>query len=253
MKLTILLAGENPVALREEFGRYSAKFENMFSRVNSEFIFEPIEMFAGAKFPEISSLEAVIITGSAFGAYDSPPWMEPLREFIRGAYAVNLPMLGICFGHQIIADALGGTVVKSEKGWSIGRHTYRLNDCPACFLEGSETLSIAASHQDQVIVAPKGARVFLSSDFTPNAGLIYDNEVTMSLQPHPEFEISYSAAICNLRRNNPLNDIQVDQAVESLTQPLDNDFVAQALGKFFLEAHAKRSRVNTPELKESKG
>ena len=237
MKITILLAGENPDSLRAEFGRYSAKFENMFSKVTSKFTFEPVEMFAGAKFPDISKLEAVVITGSAFGAYDTPPWMEPLRKFIRAAYAKNVPMLGICFGHQIMADALGGKVVKSEKGWSVGRHVYRLDDCPECFMEGPEEMAIAASHQDQIVVAPEGARVFLSSDFTPNAGLIYNNGVTMSLQPHPEFEISYSAAICNLRRNNPLNDAQVDAALNSLELPLDNDFVANALAKFFLSAN----------------
>lgn len=236
MKITILLAGENPEALRSEFGRYSAKFENMFSKVNSEFTFEPVEMFNGADFPDISELEAVVITGSAFGAYDTPSWMEPLREFIRAAYAKNVPMLGICFGHQIMADALGGKVVKSEKGWSIGRHTYRLNHCPECFLEGPGQMAIAASHQDQVVEAPKNAEVFLSSDFTPNAGLIYENGVTMSMQPHPEFEIAYSTAICNLRRGNPLKDQDVDVAVKSLELPLDNDRVAKALSAFFLNA-----------------
>lgn len=239
MKITILLAGENPDALRAEFGRYSAKFENMFSKVNSDFTFEPVEMFKGAGFPEISGLEAVVITGSAFGAYDTPPWMAPLRAFIRTAYAKNVPMLGICFGHQIMADALGGKVVKSEKGWSIGRHTYRLNNCPECFLEGPREMAIAASHQDQVVEPPKIAEVFLSSDFTPNAGLIYENGVTMSMQPHPEFEISYSAAICNLRRGNPLDDQHVDDAVKSLELPLDNDQVAKALSAFFLNARAQ--------------
>lgn len=239
MKITILLAGDNPDALQAEFGRYSAKFENMFSKVNSDFTFAPVEMFAGASFPEISELEAVVITGSAFGAYDSPPWMEPLRKFIRAAYAENIPMLGICFGHQIMADALGGKVVKSEKGWSIGRHVYRLKDCPECFMDGRGEMAIAASHQDQVVVPPKDASVFLSSDFTPNAGLIYNNGVTMSMQPHPEFEISYSEAICNLRRNNPLDDAQVDKAISSLELPLDNDFVASALSKFFLSAPQK--------------
>lgn len=97
-------------------------------------------------------------------------------------------------------------------------------------------MAIAASHQDQVVEAPKNAEVFLSSDFTPNAGLIYENGVTMSMQPHPEFEIAYSTAICNLRRGNPLKDQDVDVAVKSLELPLDNDRVAKALSAFFLNA-----------------
>ncbi|MCF6302333.1 MAG: type 1 glutamine amidotransferase [Devosiaceae bacterium] len=234
MKLSILLAGENPDQLRGEFGQYADKFKNMFSGGKEKFTFQTIAIHAGETIPSIGDLEGVIVTGSAYGAYDSPPWMEPLRAFIRAAYAENLPMLGICFGHQIIADALGGKVIKSEKGWSIGRHVYRLNDCPECFLHGPSELAIAASHQDQVVVAPKQAKTFLSSDFTPNAGLIYQNGVTISLQPHPEFEIAYSKAICNLRRNNPLDSKSVDIAVSGLDLPLDNQRVASALSAFFM-------------------
>ncbi|HHB82606.1 MAG TPA: type 1 glutamine amidotransferase [Devosia sp.] len=236
MKLTILLAGENPEPLRAEFGRYADKFVRMFGGENPEFTFQTIAVHAGEPIPPVRELEGVIVSGSAFGAYDSPPWMDPLRAFIRAAYKGNLPMLGICFGHQIIADALGGKVIKSEKGWSIGRHIYRLNDCPECFLAGPTQLAIAASHQDQVVVVPEKARVFLSSDFTPNAGLIYDNGVTISMQPHPEFEIDYSKAICNLRRDNPLDNESVDSAVASLDQPLDNEQVANALTGFFLRS-----------------
>lgn len=236
MKITILLAGENPDSLRQEFGQYADKFKNMLGDVSAQFSFESIAIHEGADFPSLEGLEGVIITGSAFGVYDNPPWMQPLREFIRKAYAADIAMLGICFGHQIMADALGGKVVKYGKGWSIGRHIYRLKHCPACFLGEPGELAIAASHQDQVISPPPGAEVFLSSDFTANAGLMYENGKAMSLQPHPEFEIAYAAAICDLRRDNPLGDAEVDEAINSLDLPMDNDHVAHALAKFFLQA-----------------
>ncbi len=236
MKLTILLAGENSKALRANFGPYATKFERMFKKADPGFTFQTIRVLESEAIPQASELEGVIVTGSAKGVYDDTEWMEPLRAAIRQIYAARVPMVGICFGHQIMADALGGKVVKSEKGWGIGRHVYKLENCPAYFAHPAGELAIAASHQDQVIDPPAGARIFISSDFTPNAGLIYANGAAMSMQPHPEFEPEYSAGIVELRRNNPFNDNEVQAALDSLSAPMDNDFVGKALGAFFLEA-----------------
>ncbi len=236
MKLTILLAGENSEALRVSFGSYAKKFERMFSKADPRFTFETVKVLECEPIPDPSELEGVIVTGSAKGVYDDTQWMEPLRIAIRQIYAARVPMVGICFGHQIMADALGGKVVKSEKGWGIGRHVYKLENCPAYFAHPTGELAIAASHQDQVISPPVGARTFISSDFTPNAGLIYANGAAMSMQPHPEFELEYSAGVIELRRNNPLNDNEVQAALDSLCAPMDNDFVGNALGEFFWRA-----------------
>jgi GMP synthase-like glutamine amidotransferase len=235
MKLSILLAGENPDLLRARFGSYAQKFENMLAPVDNSFTFETIRVLDGEQIPDPAHLQGVIVTGSAKGVYDDVPWMEPLREAIRDLYAAGVPMLGICFGHQVMAEALGGTVTKSAKGWGLGRHVYELNGAPEYISHPSGRLAVAASHQDQVIVAPATARTFLSSPFTPNAGLTYANGAAMSMQPHPEFEIDYSAAIFELRRNNPLSDKEVERAVDTLAQPMDNEFVAGALAAFFLQ------------------
>jgi GMP synthase-like glutamine amidotransferase len=111
--------------------------------------------------------------------------MDPLRDYIRKAYAAKTPMIGICFGHQIMADALGGDVRKSEKGWGLGRHVYDLKSRPAMLGGNLPQFAIACSHQDQVIEPPPEAETFLVSDFTPHAGLVYRNGAAMSLQPHP--------------------------------------------------------------------
>ena len=244
MKLTILLAGENPPALHGNFEPYANKFERMFSKADPSFSFERIEVHAGEKIPGHEQLEAVIVTGSAAGVYDNLDWMGHLRSFVRKAHAANLPMLGICFGHQMIADALGGQVIKSPKGWGLGRHVYRMQTVPDFFPADIEELALAASHKDQVIRPPHDARVFLSSRFTPNAGLVYTNGTTMSMQPHPEFDSEYSAAIFELRRGNPLTEAQVDAAVKTLEIPVDNDLVAVALAEFFKTA--KKFRPSEP-------
>jgi GMP synthase-like glutamine amidotransferase len=156
--------------------------------------------------------------------------MAPLRAFIRAAYAAKIPMVGICFGHQIMADALGGDVRKSEKGWGLGRHTYGVA-APAPFGLDATALAVACSHQDQVIVAPPEAEVILASDFTPNAGLRYRNGRALSFQPHPEFEDAYTLALAEMRRGRAPDDV-VDTAVASLDTPSDSPALARAIATF---------------------
>jgi GMP synthase-like glutamine amidotransferase len=144
-------------------------------------------------------------------------------------------MLGICFGHQIMADALGGDVRKSEKGWGLGRHIYGVTTRPAHIGGNLPQFAIACSHQDQVIVPPKDATVFMASEFTPNAGLAYGNGAAMSVQPHPEFEDDYTLALAELRRGKAPEET-VDAAIASLSLKSDSREVAGYLAAFLKAA-----------------
>jgi GMP synthase-like glutamine amidotransferase len=232
MKLTIIQTGAVPLPLREKFGPYPKMFQRMFDEAGEAFEYETVPVHDGAPFPDAAALEGIIITGSAAGVYDSHyAWMNPLRAFIRRAYEARTPMLGICFGHQIMADALGGDVRKSEKGWGLGRHSYAVTSRPAFLRTEAPALRIACSHQDQVIVPPAEAEVFLASDFTPNAGLVYRNGAAISLQPHPEFLDDYTLALAELRRGKAPDEV-VDTAVSSLTSASDSKETAGYLGAF---------------------
>ncbi len=226
--------------MRGNFAPYHEMFVLMFSCVGETYGYEIADIPSGQKIPQPDDLEAVLITGSAAGVYEDLEWMEPLRKFVRDAHKINLPMIGICFGHQIIADALGGKVEKSEKGWGLGRQLYQVQNINAFTKNLPAELAVPASHQDQVIVAPKETKVFLASGFTPNAGLVYANGTTLSLQPHPEFSGAYASGLCEARRNNPLSETQVDNALESLKGPLDNKLVAKMLAEFLLAAEKLR-------------
>lgn len=241
MKLTILQVGETPESLRDQFDRFDNFFERMLEATGHGFTFEAVPILAGAPFPDPAAIEGAIVTGSAAGVYDHPDWIDPLRAFIRNAYASKTPMLGVCFGHQIMADALGGDVRKSEKGWGIGRHVYGVAPKHAALSGLGSQIAIAASHQDQVITPPDGAEVFLSSDFTPNAGLVYASGAAISVQPHPEFDVAFSRAMVELRRDNPLPDEIVDERLASLDAPVDNSALAEALAQFLLAAEKPRS------------
>lgn len=231
MKLSIILTGEVPTALRDRFGPYAAMFQRMFDAAESGFDYEVIPAFDGNTLPDPGDLQAVLITGSAAGVYDELAWLAPLRDFIRKAYAVEAPMLGICFGHQIMADALGGEVRRSEKGWGLGRHNYRVVHRPDFMADAAPALSIACSHQDQVIVPPAAAKVILASEFTPNAGLLYKSGRAMSLQPHPEFADDYTMALAELRRGIA-PDAVVEAAVASLGNPSDSAAMGRYLTRF---------------------
>lgn len=232
MKLTILQTGDVPLPLRDRFGPYPEMFKRMFDTAGQGFDYETVRAHDGAApLPDPSALEGIVITGSAAGVYEDHPWLDPLRDFIRRAYAASTPMLGICFGHQIMADALGGEVRKSEKGWGIGRHVYGVVRRPA-FLGGDQPeFAIACSHQDQVITPPGEAEVFLSSSFTPNAGLLYRNGRAISLQPHPEFDDEYALALAELRRGKAPDDV-IEAAKASISRPSDSREVAGYLGAF---------------------
>lgn len=235
MKLTLIQTGEVPEKLRPSFGAYAPMFHRMFA--GEELDFETVRIAEGEPFPVAGELDAVLITGSSAGVYDNHlTWMEPLRGFIRQAYAAKTPMIGICFGHQIMADALGGDVRKSEKGWGLGRHVYEVTARPRYLGAALPEFAVACSHQDQVIVPPEEAEVFLSSDFTPNAGLAYRNGAAISLQPHPEFEDDYTIALAEMRRGKA-PDAVIDEALDSVARPSDSRHIADYLGSFLRNAN----------------
>ncbi|KKB06975.1 glutamine amidotransferase [Devosia geojensis] len=232
MKLTIIQTGDVPEPLRGKYGPYATMFERMFDATGNGFSYRTVKIAEGEPFPQAETLEGIVITGSAAGVYEDHAWLKPLRAFIRSAYGARTPMLGVCFGHQIMADALGGDVRKSEKGWGLGRHTYSVKDRPAFMRAAPAALAVACSHQDQVIVPPGEAEVILSSDFTPNAGLAYKNGAALSFQPHPEFLDDYTVALAELRRGKAPDDV-VDAAVASVATPSDSQAVAGYIGRFF--------------------
>ena len=131
MRLTIIETGLPPEAIRENYpGGYPLMIQRLMGRADPDMTFETVSVEKGDALPDPESLDAILITGAAYGVYDDTPWMRTLKEWIGFAAENKVPMIGICFGHQIIADALGGDVRKSEKGWGLGRHTYQLKIKP---------------------------------------------------------------------------------------------------------------------------
>ncbi|SJZ78845.1 type 1 glutamine amidotransferase [Consotaella salsifontis] len=228
-RVTIVQTGSVKPDLEPRHGTYPQMFERMLRSVSPDVAIDVVSVIDGERLPEPQAIEAAIITGSAYGVYDDIDWMEPLMDFIRKVYVAHKPMVGVCFGHQAIAQAMGGTVTKSEKGWGIGRHVYNVVEDNGLIAE--RDLAIACSHQDQVVVPPPEARVFLSSEFTPYAGLLYGNGKVMSVQPHPEFTADYALALCESRRGIAPETL-IEEAERSLDLPSDRAILARAITQF---------------------
>lgn len=236
MRVTILETGRAPGRLSADFPLYPDMFVSLLANADENLAFETVSLVEGEDLPDPAKLEAVVITGSPSGVYDATPWMDPLRHFVRGAFAAKTPMVGVCFGHQLIADAMGGEVRKSEKGWGIGRHTYRVLEHRPWMGEPGATLSLSVSHQDQVIVPPSSATTLARSGHTEHAMLEYADAPVMSLQGHPEFGDAFVTALYSARRGKSLTDAEVDAAIESLAQPEDNARVGEWMVRFLRSA-----------------
>lgn len=172
--------------------------------------------------------DAWVLTGSRHGAYDDLPFIAPLEAFIRTARGAGTPMLGICFGHQIMAQALGGRVSRHPGGWGFGRQVYHI--------AGPGRVALSAIHQDQVTHAPEGAAVIGHNAFCALAALRYGNW-GLSVQAHPEFGPALMGDYLDLRaRRGDFDAGLIAQARAGLALPHDGDRVADWMGGFLRAA-----------------
>ncbi len=229
MKIGILQTGMAPDDMAAQTGEYPEMFERLLA--GHGFVFQTYNVLAGDIPLDANAADGWLITGSKFGAYEDHPWIAPLEDLIRKIYAAHIPLIGVCFGHQIIAQALGGKVEKYKDGWRVGQTAYKMagHDDP---------ITLNAWHQDQVVELPEDAVILGSNDFCKNAMLAYGDKV-FTVQAHPEYGDDFIEGLIKYRAKGTVPENLQADAKARMGQPLQADVIAEMFANILKQPKAE--------------
>lgn len=228
-------------SVRPEFQGEFGDYPDMFRRALAAASDEPVEFrtydVQHGEYPEdVGECDAYLITGSRESVYDELPWLERLKEFVRTLDAARHPLVGICFGHQLIAQELGGETRAAGAGWAVGVHESQVVEPEPWMQPFQPSFRLLSSHKDQVVRLPSRAKLFAANAFCPHSGFTVDRHI-VTFQGHPEFVKGYSKALLDARRR-VLGDEVYDRGVASLDESVDAGLVARWILAFVARAHA---------------
>jgi GMP synthase-like glutamine amidotransferase len=230
MKIGILQCDDVAPVLQERHGNYPDMFIRLFHSVDPDLSFEVWRCHEG-ELPSLDAdVNAWIITGSKYGVNDGEPWIEALSERTRQLAEHAQPVIGICFGHQLLAHAMGGKVMRHRGGWGVGVSFTKVQQSKLWMTPWKDNLDLIVSHQDQVVALPPSSKTLASSDFCPFY-MVQHGASMLGIQGHPEFTKPYSADLMELRRG-VIPDERIEQGLESLRASVDGDLLAGWLVNF---------------------
>ena len=230
MKLGILKTDAVRPEWVPEFGEYPDMFIALLGAEDPTLEYRVYDVEKGEYPTDIDEVDAYLITGSKSSVYEDKAWIARLIDFVRELDRRKKKIVGICFGHQLVAQALGGKTEKSPKGWGVGLHSYRFKEMPAWNDRQLPGFSILVSHQDQVVRNADGAKVLASSEFCENAVCQVGDHI-LTFQGHPEFLPAYSREIMDLRRELIGEDVYA-AGVASLAREPQSASVARWIVNF---------------------
>ncbi len=215
-----------------KYGSYPDMFRTLLNEQDPTVKFKSYNVIDGEYPSDINECDAYLITGSKHNSYDEDPWIVVLKDYIRTLIEQDKKLLGICFGHQVIAHALGGLAAKSDKGWGVGIYNSQITpnlDLP-WLIDHSIQFKLLVSHQDQVLMLPKGATLLASNPFCPNAAYFIQDKV-LCFQGHPEFTTDYAKELMKSRKDVIAEEVY-SQALSSFANAADHKKVARWLLDF---------------------
>lgn len=221
MRIGILECGKPPVQVQHPLKDYPGMFVHLLAGRGFDFVTYDVEEMEFP--PDVHAADGWLLTGSRHGAYEEHAFIPPLENFIRDAYEAGVPMVGICFGHQLIAQALGGKVIKHPGGWIVGTQNYDF---------GGEPVTLNAWHQDQVVGLPPEAQIAGSNETCAYAALVYGDRA-YTVQAHPEYDDEFIQSLIDTRAKGLVpQDIQ-DAAVARMGEPKGSASLADRIETFF--------------------
>jgi len=230
VKLGILETDQLELALQEKYGSYSKMFQKLFFSVDRQLVFKTYDVIQLEYPGNIDNCDAYLITGSKASPYENQNWIKRLAAYVLKLHSHQKKLIGICFGHQLIAQALGGLVEKSKKGWGVGTASRDVFQLKSWMGKGKKKFKVLASHQDQVTQLPPNAELIAGSEFCPNASFQIGNHI-LTFQGHPEFQAAYLRQLIVGRRER-IGSLLADQALESLGEETDHRQIARWMMSF---------------------
>lgn len=229
-RLGLLACDFVPDDLSDRFEDYPVMFAAAIASANVDVEWRVYRCYAGELPAQADECDGYITTGSRNGVNDDEAWIADVETFIRELERTKQPLAGICFGHQLIARALGGRVEQSSRGWGIGFKRYKILAKPAWMDSGDDEFTVPACHQDQVMDLPPHAERLASSAHCENF-MAQFNDTMIGFQGHPEFNRDYIAVLLEMREDI-IEKNTWRTARESLDRSTDNALIMRWIAQF---------------------
>lgn len=230
MKIGLLQCDDVMDELQPRFGNYPGMFHALFRRVDPDIELMVYDVRKGEYPATLDECDAYTTTGSKHGVLDGLDWVDRLEDFVRRMDDAKKKFAGVCFGHQVMARALGGEVEKSPAGWQVGVSFNRIEKHKPWMEPFQPELNLIVSHQDQVSRVPVGMEVLASNDHCPYYMLQHGDHF-ISVQGHPEFPRAYSRAL-TLKRLDRIPSERAREGLASLDSAVDDEVMARWIVRF---------------------
>jgi GMP synthase-like glutamine amidotransferase len=211
-------------------------YRDMFCRLLEPHGLEivPVDACRGELPSSPRDFDGFLCTGSRHSAYEDLPWIHELSRFVVDVADAEVPFVGICFGHQVLAHALGGDVCRAGTGWGVGPHDTVIDQVEPWMEPLLVSPRLQYMHQDQVVRVPEGATVLGSADHCPIA-MFRTGERMLGIQAHPEFPAAYVDALMRARADR-IEAGTLEEAQRELTTSTDDDAVGAWITAFLRRA-----------------
>ncbi len=230
MKIGILNSDTVQIDGAAEFGQYPEMFSKVFWTLDPNIQFKTYEVQYNDYPQDMNECDAYLITGSKASCYDNVQWIHALKEFIKALHKNKKKLIGVCFGHQIIAEALGGSVRKSPNGWHAGVDSISLNNDALEYGDQGKKYNLVFSHQDEVKRLPRNATLIAESASCPIGMFLIENHIFCT-QGHIELDKKFARMIYDFRKKQ-IGDSKHQHACETLEMQTDEHEVAKSLLEF---------------------